>query len=316
MKVLVTGASGFIGGHLCAHLVSRDHQVTAVVRREGSAPPDTTEVVVGDVGPATVWDGVLAGHDAVIHLAARVHVMRETSGDPLQEFRTVNVEGTRRLAQSASKQQVRRFVYLSSIKVNGEATHGTPFSARDAPAPVDAYGISKYEAEVAIANEVRNGNMGAVIVRTPLVYGPGVGGNFVRMMKLAASGLPLPLGSVRNRRSLASVWNLADLLERAGTDDKATGAVVLAADPSSPSTPELLRAMRRAMGKPARLVSFPVGLLEVLGKFSGQKPAIDRLVHSLEVQFGSDSNEWQWEPQISFEESIERTATWFLSQER
>ena len=311
MKIFVTGANGFVGKHLCAHLLERGHEVTAAVRSSGSAPVGTTEVIITDIGSGTQWGGVLNQHDAVVHLAARVHVMHETSADPTAEFREVNSAGTEVLARAAAASGVSQFVFLSSIKVNGEETTVRPFDADSAPSPVDPYGMSKFEAEQALAVVAREHEMGVVIVRTPLVFGPGVGGNFVRMLAIARRNVPLPLGSVRNRRSMVSVWNLSDLLERAATDSAASGALVMAGDTLSPSTPELLRMIGAAMGARSRLVNFPVALLVKISALLGKGPEIHRLVSSLEVVAGSTSNEWVWAPTTDFTEAIERTVEWY-----
>lgn len=312
MKIFVTGANGFVGANLCQHLVASGHEVSAAVRRAGTAPEGTTEVIVADLGPDTNYDGQLEGHDAVIHLAARVHVMSETAQDPLLEFRRVNTFGTRTLAEAAAAQGVKRFVYLSSIKVNGEGTDGTPYRADDTPGPVDPYGVSKLEAEVLLRDPQVISSLDVVLVRAPLVYGPGVGGNYVKMLGLAKSGLPLPLASIRNRRTMVSVWNLVDLLEKAATDAAASGATVLAGDAESPSTPELLRAQARAMAAPIRLFAFPVGLMKAGARLLGRTALVDRLAGSLEVEPGSSTTSWVWRPPVSLDDGITRTAVAFL----
>jgi len=285
--------------------------VTAGVRSSGTAPSGAFETVVGEIGPDTDWSGLLAGHDAVIHLAARVHVMNDTSADPLEEFRRVNSLGTSTLARAASAQSVGRFIFLSSIKVNGEATYGVAFTASDAPNPSDPYGISKSEAEIALrAIEIETG-LETVIVRTPLVYGPRVGGNFVRLLRIAQKGLPLPLGSFRNTRTMSSVWNLCDLLERASVDPAATGATVISADDFSPSTSELVAALSVAMGRKSRVFRFPPRLVELAGRAIGASATVDRLTGSLEVEAGSSSTEWSWSPPLPFSEGIRRTVAWF-----
>jgi nucleoside-diphosphate-sugar epimerase len=311
MKIFVTGANGFVGQHLCTHLLQAGHEVTAAVRNAGAAPDGTSEVVVADIGPATRWDGLLGGHDAVIHLAARVHVMHETSADPLADFREVNSAGTENLARSAAASGISQFVFLSSIKVNGEETVGRAYDANSEPAPVDPYGISKHEAEQALAVVARETDMGVVIVRTPLVFGPGVGGNFVRMLSIARRNVPLPLASVRNRRSMVSIWNLSDLLERAAIDPAASGALVIAGDTRSPSTPDLLRIIGAAMGVKPRLIAFPVGVLAWAAGLLGKGPEIHRLVSSLEVVAGSSSNGWLWSPKMEFTDGIKRTVEWY-----
>ncbi|TFD29197.1 NAD-dependent epimerase/dehydratase family protein [Cryobacterium lyxosi] len=312
MKIFVTGANGFVGRHTCTHLLDRGHDVTAGVRTAGSAPLGTEECLVGDLGPASDWNKDLSGHDAIVHLAARVHVMNDTAKDPLAEFRRVNTFGTVALAQAASSQGVPRFVFLSSIKVNGEKTDGRPFTAKDSPDPQDSYGVSKHEAEVALRSVERETDLQVVVVRTPLVYGPGVGGNFVKTLSLARSGIPLPLRSLRNSRTLCSVWNLVELLEKCASDEAAAGALVLAGDLTSPSTGGLVREISRAMGKRSRNFSFPPALLGLAGRATGKSAIIRRLTQSLEVTAGSSSTAFTWHPSERFEDSIKRTVDWYL----
>jgi nucleoside-diphosphate-sugar epimerase len=313
MRILVTGANGFVGAHLCELLLERGHEVVAIVRSAGSAPAGTREVQVSDIGSPADWSDSLHNVDAVIHLAARVHVMHDRAQDPLSEFRRVNVAGSVALARAADLAGVSRFVYLSSIKVNGEQTYGKPFTASDRPGPLDPYGISKHEAEAALRDIERDSELELVVVRTPLVYGPNVRGNFLRMLDLTRSGIPLPLGSVRNRRTLASVWNLTDLLERAVVEDDAAGALMLAGDSFSPSTAQLLREIAKSMKRRSRVVRFPVGLLEFAGRVTGKTGLISRLVGSLEVEAGSSSNGWKWTPKFTFANSIERTVQWYAA---
>ena len=315
MKILVTGANGFVGRHLVAHLIAAGHGVTAVVRAPGRAPEGSSETIVQEIGPATDWSGLLAGHDAVIHLAARVHVMNDDAPNPIDEFRRVNTAGTAALARAAAEQGVGRLVFLSSIKVNGEATSGTPFTALDAPAPKDPYGVSKLEAETQLRSIERDTGLDVVIIRTPLVYGPGVGGNFVRILSLAKKGIPLPLGSVRNRRTMTSSWNLSDLLERAATEPAAAHGLMLAGDAHSPSTAELARQLRSAMGGGNRVFPFPPALLDLAGRATGRSAVISRLVDSLEVEAGSSATAWSWVPPYSFEDSVARTAGWYEQQQ-
>ena len=314
MKILVTGANGFVGRHLVEHLLEVGHEVSAGVRSPGSAPRGSLEVVIGNIGPDTDWSGVFREHDAVIHLAARVHVMKDISADPLEEFRRVNAMGTERLARAAASQSVRRLVFLSTVKVNGEITGDVPFTANDVPHPQDPYGISKYEAEVALRAIAKETALDVVIVRTPLVYGPYVGGNFVKMLTLAHRGVPFPLGSVNNRRTMASVWNLVDLLEKASTDASAVGGLVLAGDAFSPSTAELSRQVSTAMGKKSRVFPFPLSLLRFSGRVAGKSAVISRLTDSLEVESGSSATLWTWIPPHTFAHSIERTVDWYLSE--
>jgi nucleoside-diphosphate-sugar epimerase len=235
------------------------------------------------------------------------------SPDPLFEFRKVNTQGTVALAAEAAAQGVRRFVFLSSIKVNGERTTGTPYTASDPPDPQDDYGLSKFEAEVGLHAVHETAGIEVTVVRTPLVYGPNVGGNFLRILGLAGSRMPLPLAAVRNRRTMVAVWNLVDLLMQAATLPEAAGALVLAGDSASPSTADLVRAMRIASGMKPRLFAVPVSLMTLAGRLTGRGDVVSRLVDSLEVEAGSSSNEWRWSPSMSFEDAIDCTVAWFQS---
>ena len=312
MKILVTGSNGFVGRHLSSHLESLGHTVGGGVRSQGSALERTTEVVMGDLSGATDWTGLLQGFDVVIHLAARVHVMNDTSADPLSEFRRVNSLATAALARAAAAQGVSRLVFLSSIKVNGESTAGRGFTASDRPAPNDPYGISKHEAEIELRKVERDSDLEIVIVRTPLVYGPGVKGNFAKMLSLVHGGVPLPLGGLRNRRTMVSVWNLVDLLEKCAVDPRAAGALILAGDAFSPSTPQLLREMTSAMGKKSRVFPLPLALMRLGGRLTGKSAIVSRLTESLEVASGSSSTDWGWKPPHAFADSILRTVSWYL----
>ena len=311
MKILVTGANGFVGGHLVEHLLACGHEVTSVVRRGETAHPATDERVIADIGPDTDWNEVLKGHDAVIHLAARVHVMNETAADPLEEFRRVNTLGTIALANAASAQGVTRFIFLSSVKVNGEGTEGRPFTAFDRPDPQDPYGASKLEAEELLVADASRPRLQVVVVRTPLVYGPGVGGNFLRLLRLVRSGVPLPLGAVHNRRTMMAVWNLVDILEKSLAVTTLGGAVILAGDSESLSTPDLMRKIASAMNIRSRVFWFPVVLLVLGGKISRKATVVQRLSGSLEVASGSNIAGWRWEPPIGVDEAIQRTIGWY-----
>lgn len=312
MKILVTGANGFVGRHLSSYLEGMGHIVGGAVRSLGSAPERTTEVVVGDLSEATDWTGLLQGFDVVIHLAARVHVMNDTSVDPVSEFRRVNALATADLARAAANQGVARLVFLSSIKVNGESTSGRKFTAADLPAPKDPYGVSKSEAEIELRKIERDTDLDVVIVRTPLVYGPGVKGNFAKTLSLVHAGLPLPLADLRNRRTMVSVWNLVDLLEKCAVDPSAKRALILAGDAFSPSTSQLFTEISLAMGKKARMFRVPVSWMRLGGRLTGKTSIVGRLTESLEVESGSSSTDWVWKPPHSFADSILRTVTWYL----
>lgn len=319
MRVVITGATGFVGRALLARMVrTTGWDPHPVVRAAAAAPPGTRALVVPEgLAPTTDWRGVLAGADAVVHLAARVHVMRETAADPLAEFRRVNVAGTERLARDAVAAGVRRFVFVSSIKVNGEWTaQGRPFRAADAPAPRDAYGVSKAEAEAALWRIAAETGLEVVIVRPPLVYGPGVKANFRALLRLVARGVPLPLGAVRNLRSLVAVDNLADLLLTAVDHQAAAGRTFLASDDEDLSTPELLRRIGRALGRPARLVAVPPGLLRAAGGALGRGAQVQRLCASLQVDVTTTRAVLGWTPPLTVDEALAVTAGEFLAGQR
>lgn len=311
--VLVTGATGFVGGEVCRQLLDRGWRVRAALRRSYELPAEIEPAVVGDIGVDTDWTAALDGVRAVIHLAARVHVMHESASDPLGEFRRVNVAGTSRLATQAATAGVGRLVFVSSIKVNGESTDGRPpFTETDPAAPSDPYGVSKWEAETELLNISATSNLEVAIVRPPLVYGPGVGGNLRRILRAVSSGLPLPFAAVDNRRSLIGVWNLADLLLRVLTHPQAAGETFLAADTQNLSTPALIRGLAAGMGRPARLFSVPQGLLAAVGRWSGRGAEMNRLCGSLEVNASKARTLLNWEPPVAVEDGLLRTARAYL----
>lgn len=250
----------------------------------------------------------MPGHDVVIHAAARAHVMQDGAQDPLAEYRATNVEATLTLARSSVEAGVQRFVFISSIKVNGEHTApGAPFLPSDLLAPMDAYGQSKQEAEAELRALLQASSTQWVIIRPPLVYGPGVKGNFRSLIKLAASGLPLPLGSINNQRSLVYLDNLVDLIIRVLDHPKAQGQIFLVSDGNDISTSDLLRKLRMAMGRPTRLISVPPILFRVLGILSGKTEAVDRLCGSLQVDIGKTCDQLSWQPPFSIDEGLRET---------
>ncbi len=314
---MVTGANGFVGAALCRNLVERGLETRGAVRRETAVlPTGVDKIAVGDITADTEWAQALHEIDCVIHLAARVHVMHENSPDPLSEFRKVNVEGTAKLAQDAVRAGVKRLIYVSSIKVNGEATFDRPFSESDEPHPVDPYGISKWEAEEALRSISSETGLEIVIVRPPLVYGPGVGGNFLRMLSWIDKEIPLPLGSIKNNRSMIYVENFADALILCASHPKAADSIFLVADAETFSTPQLVRALSGKMGKKARIFPFPVSLLHLLGKLLGKSPEIERLTGSLVVDSTKIRTNLGWTPPHAMLEGIECTAAWYDSRPR
>lgn len=300
--VAVTGANGFVGSRLCAHLGQHGVRVRALAR---SALNGEDTRIVGDLGPDTRWDGALEDVDCVVHCAARVHMITDTHADPLEAFRQVNVEGTRALAKAAAAQGVRRFVFLSSLKVMGETTKpGQPFRADDDPAPQDAYAVSKWEAELALRDVAQASGMEWVVVRPPLIYGPGVKANFRALMNAVSRGIPLPLGAVDNRRSLLGLDNLVDLLLSCAQHPAAAGQAFLVSDDHDLSTPELVRQLARVMGRPARLLPVPVSWLLLAGKALGRQAQIERLTGSLQVNIGHTKRVLGWTPRWTLEQGL------------
>lgn len=315
--ILVTGATGFVGMALC-HVLNASHAVRAVARLPGGAGlPDSVEIVAGELSCDEDWSRSLAGVDAVIHCAARVHVMSEQSADPLAEFRRVNVDGTMHLAKQCALAGVRRFIFVSSIKVNGEQTRpGSPFVADQTPNPEDPYGISKKEAEDSLRTLAQETGMEVVIIRPPLVYGPGVKANFLTMMRWLKRGVPLPLGAVMcNARSLVALDNLVDLIVTCIDHPAAANQTFLVSDGESLSTTALLCRMGEALGRPARLIPVPVPLLQMGAVLLGRRDIAQRLCGSLEVDIGKTRELLGWTPPISVDEGLRRTATYFLANE-
>lgn len=319
MKILVTGANGFVGAALCASLLERGHSIRKATRNkdftEHPAGRASETVLVGSIDPQTDWSSALASMDVVVHLAARVHVMRESSHDPLAEFRRVNVSGTEHLARSAVASGVSRLVYVSSIKVNGEATvDDQKFTESDFPCPQDPYGVSKCEAEQVLRSIAQETGLEVVIVRPPLVYGPGVKGNFAQMLKALGKGIPLPLASVKNLRSLVYVGNLADALIACATHPAAAGQTFLVSDGEDISTPDLLRSLAVSVGKPAWLLPCPPALLKTMAKLAGKGPQAERLLGSLRVESGKIRRELNWTPPYSLQQGLQATGGWYRTQ--
>ena len=310
MKVLVTGANGFVGKRLCEVLASRRFDVVSTTRK---AAPGC--VAVGDLDGQTAWGTALQRCDSVIHLAARVHVMSDNASDPLKAYREVNVEGTINLARQAAEAGVKRFVFVSSIKVNGESTGSHPFTADAVPAPLDPYGRSKMEAEIALRAMGKETGLEVVIVRPPLVYGPGVKANFHNLVKLVDRGIPLPLGSASGRRSMVALDNLVDLLIRCLEHPDAPGETFLVSDDSDMTVRELVELIAAAMEK--RVVLFPVppriirGAARILGK-----PAVaDRLFGALQVDITRTRKKLDWTPPVTPDHAIRKTVEAFSKPE-
>jgi len=309
--VLVTGANGFVGRALCEALAASGRRVKRALRIAQPGVPDA--VAVGDIGADTDWRSALEGVSSVVHLAARTHVLRETAADSLAEYRRVNLDGTRRLAQQAGRAGVRRLVFVSSIKVNGEVTE-RPFTEDDAPRPEDAYGVSKWEAEQALVRVAGETGLQVAVLRPPLVYGPEVKGNFLRLMGLVARGTPLPLASITNRRSLIYVGNLVDAVIKAIDVPAAAGRAYLVSDGEDVSTPDLVRAIARSLGVAPRLLPCPPAMLRLGAALTGKRAELARLTGSLQADGSRARRELGWQPRLSLAQGLSATARWYYSQ--
>ena len=306
-----------MGAALCRRFQEAGALVRGTVREQAklqqcgaSQSTDLELVVLHDRSNEDEIRHALQGIRVVVHLAARVHVMTDQASDPLQEFRRVNVGWTDQLARSAALQGVRRFVYLSSIKVNGEQTV-VPFTEQDLPNPQDPYGVSKWEAEQALDRISKQTRMDMVVVRSPLVYGPGVRGNFLQLLNILRRGIPLPLASIRNQRSLVYLGNLVDALARCIQDPRAAGQTYIVCDSEDVTTPELVRRLGTAMGSKVSLWPCPTALLYWIGQVMGKREMIDRLVGSLQVNSSKIQTELGWHPPFTVDAGLSETAAWF-----
>ena len=307
MKFLVTGFGGFVGERLCADLLGQSNCVRVAGRVAPMPMQGVDGVGVGDLSGGTDWTQAVGGFDATIHLAARVHVMDDKSADPLAEFRKVNVDGTLNLARQAAAAGVRRFVFMSSVKVNGESTQiGHPFTEADAPSPQDAYGVSKYEAEQGLREIALKTGMEVVIIRPPLVYGPGVRANFAALMRAVQKGVPLPLGAVYNQRSLVSLDNLVDFVMTCATHPQAANQTFLVSDGHDLSTTELVCGLADALNVPQRFLPVPVFLLKAGAAILGKRASVERLCGNLQVDTAKARQLLGWVPPIMVDEGLRR----------
>ena len=310
--ILVTGATGFVGSALVNRLAHEKLPVRAVVRRAGYRPPPKVQCIQqGDMSFDTDWGAALSGIHAVVHAAARVHVMRDASADPLQEFRKVNVTATLNLARQAAHAGVQRFVYLSSIGVNGAQTDRRAFTAQDEVAPHSPYAISKYEAEVGLQALAVETGMQVVIIRPPLVYGPGAAGNFGSLMRWLQRGLPLPLGAIHNQRSLVAIDNLVNLIVTCLTHPAAAGQTFLVSDGEDVSTTDLLRRLGQAMGCPARLIPVPASWLKLLAAMVGKNGMAQSLCGSLQIDIENTRQLLGWNPPLTLDQGLKKAAQGF-----
>ena len=315
-RLLVTGATGFIGKAVInALLLQNDHVVAAVRSEDASVQHGAEKRIVGDLSIINNWSSALKGIDVVIHTAARVHVMDDFAADPLTEFRKVNTDGTLNLARQAANAGVKRFIYISSIKVNGEmTTSGQSFKPDDIFIPTDAYGLSKYEAEQGLFVEANKTGMEVVIIRPPLVYGPCVRANFLSMMKWINKGVPLPLGAVHNQRSLIALDNLVSFIIYCIEPPKAANEIFLISDDEDVSTSELLQKVAKAFGKNALLLPIPVVLLTFVAQLLGKRNMASRLFGSLQVDSSKARELLGWKPVITMEEQLKKTANAYLNE--
>lgn len=311
-RMLVTGASGFVGVHLCSELVATGWSVRAAVRSREAAsrlPKGVEPFYVSGIGPETDWACGLEGIDGVAHLAGRAHVTKEAS-EPLDAYREVNVGGTKRLAEACAEAGVQRLVFVSSVKAAGEGATAA-YTEEDPFGPEDAYGVSKMEAERALMEVSARTGLEGVVLRPPLVYGPGVKANFLMLMGLVRRGVPLPFGSVRNERSLVYVGNLVAAVSTCLEHRAAAGQTFFVADDESPSTGELVSRMGRLMKRPAKLVPVPVPLLRLGGRLTGRSGQVDRLVGSLTVSTTKIRRLLDWAPRFSLDDGLRETVDWY-----
>ena len=312
VKFLVTGANGFVGKPLCAELLRQGQSVRAALRSANSPVENVEMAAVGSIDGKTDWTEALRGVGVVIHLAARVHVMRETAGDPLAEFLEVNLHGTVNLAQQATRAGVKRLVYVSSIKVNGEQTGATqPFTELDEANPQDPYAISKWQAEQALQRIAQETGLEVVIVRPPLVYGPGVKGNFMNLLAAIERGIPLPLAGANNARSLLYVGNLVDALIACASHPAAAGQTYLVSDGEDISTAMLVEKIAKALGRNNRSFYFPPALLRTVAALLGRAEQVDRLLGSLRVSGEKIRSELAWTAPYTLEQGLRATADWY-----
>lgn len=305
-SVAVTGADGFVGLHLCRMLDATGRSVVRIVRK--AAGPGGVRRVVPDLRCAQDLHLVLENVSCIIHLAGRAHVLREVESDSLKAFREVNVHGTARLAEAAARARVAHFVFVSSIGVNGSETFARAFTEADDPAPIEPYAQSKLEAEQWLEPFCAAAGVRLTIVRPPMVYGPGAAGNFHRLLRLAASGIPLPIGAIRNRRNLIGVQNLCDFLLLCLTHPAASGTF-LVAEPEARSTPELVVALADALGVPSRVFAAPLGLLRTCAAIVGRQQELAKLCGSLEISADKARRLLEWHPPASFTHEIARVAS-------
>lgn len=317
MTTLITGTTGFVGTNLCSTLAAQNHQIRRVIRsgkRLESRNSNEHQVhLIDDINIDTDWSAALAGINCIIHCAARSKVLNENAVNSLAAYRIVNVDGTLNLAKQAVQAGVRRFIFLSSIKVNGEQSiPGDRITSRDNASPENAYSISKWEAEQALHELSAKTGLDVVIIRPPLVYGSGVKGNFLSLLSWLNKGIPLPLGAIQNKRSLVCIDNLIDLVTTCIDHPAATNQTFLVSDDEDISTTELLKRLGNSLGKPARLLPIPFSLFQLSAELLGKKDVTQRLLGNLQVDISHTKETLGWAPPVSMEEGLGKTAQWYL----
>ena len=310
MNVLITGASGFVGRVLCETLLKSGYHVRGVYRDCSRVDARMQPVLVSEINAHTNWAESLLGVDVIVHLAARVHVMNDTAVNPLEEFRNINVEGTLNLARQAAKAGVKRFVFVSSVKVNGELTEiDKPFSEDDVACPQDAYGLSKFEAEQGLLQVAKITHMDVVIIRPPLVYGAGVKANFAKLLLAVKNGVPLPLGSIVNKRSFIYVENLTSFILRCTNHPRATNQIFLVSDGDDISTSELLRMSAQLLDVKSHIFSVPQKTIEFIAKLLGKQDMAQRLLGNLQVDITKSYQLLEWKPPFTIKDGLNKTVT-------
>ena len=313
MKILVTGANGFIGTHLCETLAKSGHQVRSTARSLDPKSSTTREMIICDLESADNLDHLTTGCEAIVHLAGRAHVMSDDPATSESLYVSANVDATKKLARSASRTGVKRMILMSSVKVNGESTTiDTPFTSHDTPNPQDPYGRSKARAEQALWDVTSTSGLEGVVIRPPLVYGPGVRANFASLIGIVGRGIPLPLGSIQNKRSFVSLDNLVDLIATTLQSPNAAGNTFLVSDGHDLSTPDLIRSIASALDQSPKLFPFPSALLKLAATATGKRSAYDRLCGSLTVDIALTKQKLSWSPPCTVQDSMQRTVDAFI----